>query len=296
MKHHPFFYEIDPIHDAKQFFNEFIQQNKQKIFFSYFKVTQKYYLFFYTEKLTPMKILNFLYHSLTIRRELDSKERQIRSFRGFFLFALEIMGQEAEILETNLSPFFWRQVGIIIRQNKKDYLKKFLFGTSDLLLEEYKKDYKEDCSYLQDKIEEYKKDYEEDCSHLQNKIEDIQEMINSLQKKVIELETQDLSSKKQLRIPPESPINRRDEDEDDYMTLSQLSEDEKIEIIKLSLQLQAEKKISLKKYFQSRDSYSLYQLKGYRLKSESIRKNKLYKKLKEEFYTKSDDEALTFDF
>lgn len=191
MKHHPFFYEIAPIHDAKQFFNEFIHQNKQKIFFSYFKVTKKYYLFFYTEKPTSMKILNFLYHSLTIRRELDSKERQIRSFRGFFLFALEIMGQEAEILETNLSPFFWRQVGLIIRQNKKDYLKKFLFGTSDLLLEEYKKDYEEDSSYLQDKIQ------------------DIEEMINSLQKKVIGLETQYLNSKKRLRIPPESPINRR---------------------------------------------------------------------------------------
>ena len=32
MKHHSFFYEIDPIQDAKQFFNEFTQltqQNKQ---------------------------------------------------------------------------------------------------------------------------------------------------------------------------------------------------------------------------------------------------------------------------
>ena len=288
MRHHPFFYEIAPIHDAKQFLNEFRQfteQNKQKMFFSYFKVSQKYYLFFYTDKPTPMKILNFLYHSLTIRRELDSKERQIRSFRGFFLFVLEIMGQEAEILETNLPPFFWRQVGIIIRQNKKGYLNKFLFRTSDLLLENSKEGSEKYGNDLQD-------------NDLQDKIQDLEQTLNSLQKKIIGLETQSLRPKKQS----ESPINRRDKDEDDYtdkddyMTVSKLSEDEKIEIMQLSFQLQAEKKISLKKYYQSREPYSLYRLKGYHIKFESIRKNKLYQKLKEKFYTKSDDEALTFDF
>ena len=173
------------------------------------------------------------------------------------------MGQEAEILETNLSPFFWRQVELIIRQNKKDYLKQFLFGTSDLLLEEYKKD------------------YEEDYSDLQDKIQDLEKMINSLQKKVIELETQDLSSKKRLRILTESPINRRDKDEDDYTTLSKLSEDQKIEIIKTGFQLQAEGKISLKKYYESTDPCSLFQLKGYSIKYESLRRTKLYQNLKQ---------------
>ena len=90
MKHHPFFYEIELIQDANQFFNEFTQVTQQKSFFSYFKVAQNYYLFFCTEKPTPTKILNFLYHALTIGRELDSKKRQIRSFRGLFIFALEI--------------------------------------------------------------------------------------------------------------------------------------------------------------------------------------------------------------
>jgi len=36
--------------------------------------------------------------------ELDSKQRKIRSLRGFFLYALEIMekGEDYEILKTNL--------------------------------------------------------------------------------------------------------------------------------------------------------------------------------------------------
>jgi len=41
-------------------------------------------------------------------RELDSKQRKIRSLRGFFLYTLEIIenGKDYEILETNLQSFF----------------------------------------------------------------------------------------------------------------------------------------------------------------------------------------------
>jgi len=55
-----------------------------------------------------------------IHKELDSKQRKIRSFRGFFLYALEIMEmrENYEILKTNLQPFFWRKVKTIIRQNQ----------------------------------------------------------------------------------------------------------------------------------------------------------------------------------
>ena len=64
-------------------------------------------------------------------QELDSKKRKIRSLRGFFLYALEIMetGKDYEILSTNLQPFFWRKVKTIIRQNKKGALLEFLFGS-----------------------------------------------------------------------------------------------------------------------------------------------------------------------
>jgi hypothetical protein len=49
--------------------------------------------------------------------------------------------------------------------------------------------------------------------------------------------------------------------------LGKISEKEKIEIIKLGFQRQAEGKISLNKYYESKDPNSLFQLKGYSIKS-----------------------------
>jgi len=66
-----------------------------------------------------------------------------------------------------------------------------------------------------------------------------------------------------------------------FITLSNLSEQEKIEIIKLGFQLQNQGEISLKKYYESTDPNSLFQLKGYNIKYESIRRIKLYQSLKE---------------
>ena len=62
--------------------------------------------------------------------------------------------------------------------------------------------------------------------------------------------------------------------------MGKILEDEQIEIIKLGFQLQAEGKISLKKYYESTDPYSLFQSKGYKIKYESIRRTKLYQQLK----------------
>ena len=55
--------------------------------------------------------------------------------------------------------------------------------------------------------------------------------------------------------------------EDNWRSLGKISEAEKIEIIKLGFQLQAEGKISLKKYYESTDPNSLFQLKGFRVYS-----------------------------
>jgi len=65
-----------------------------------------------------------------------------------------------------------------------------------------------------------------------------------------------------------------------FTTLSKISEEEKIEIIKLGFQLQNEGKISLKKYYEGTETDSLFQLKGYSIKYESIRRTKLYQQLK----------------
>ena len=110
-----FFFQTQQIHDKTNLFD---QLKKQNIFYSYFKVDQNYYLFVYAQQSID---INLLYQSVEIIQELDYKQRKIRSFRGFFLYALEILenGKDYEILQTNLQPFFWRKVKNIIRQNKK---------------------------------------------------------------------------------------------------------------------------------------------------------------------------------
>ena len=53
---------------------------------------------------------------------------------------------------------------------------------------------------------------------------------------------------------------------DVWQSPGKISEAEKIEIIKLGFQRQAEGKISLKKYYESTDPYSLFQYKRYSIK------------------------------
>ena len=60
------------------------------------------------------------------------------------------------------------------------------------------------------------------------------------------------------------------------------TEQERIEIIQRGFQLQAEGKISLKKYYEGTETDSLFQLKGYFIKYESIRRTSIYKSLKEQ--------------
>ena len=69
--------------------------------------------------------------------------------------------------------------------------------------------------------------------------------------------------------------------DDVWRSPGKISEQEKIEIIQTGFQLQAEGKISLKKYYESTDPNSLFQSKGYSIKYESIRRTKLYQQLKD---------------
>ena len=70
-------------------------------------------------------------------------------------------------------------------------------------------------------------------------------------------------------------------DEPDFRSLPE--HDEQKEIIKTGFKLQAEGKISFKKYYESTDPYSLFQWKRYSFKYETVRKYKLYKDLKKDF-------------
>ena len=67
-----------------------------------------------------------------------------------------------------------------------------------------------------------------------------------------------------------------------FITLGKISEEDKIQIIQTEFRLSQEGKISLKKYYESKDPDSLFQWKKYSIKYESVRQSKLYKKLKNE--------------
>jgi len=68
--------------------------------------------------------------------------------------------------------------------------------------------------------------------------------------------------------------------EANFRPLKKIPEEKLIEIIQTGFRLNQEGKISLKKYYESTDAYSLFQSKGYKIKYESIRRTKLYQQLK----------------
>ena len=86
------------------------------------------------------------------------------------------------------------------------------------------------------------------------------------------------------QIPKFKPISANQDkglNGQNFIPLGKISEEDKIQIIKTGFRLnQAEGKISLKKYYESTDSNSLFQLKGYSIKYDSIRRIKLYQQLK----------------
>ena len=340
MNHQPnaYFFKIEKISEDSLIFE---QLKKEELFFSYFQVDQNSYLFFYGETTIDIDLIDPHIHIL---EELDRKQRKIRSLRGFFLYAQEIIGskEDSQILKTNLKPFFWRKLKNILRQNKKAVLQEFLFGNhqgsngSKLNLTGSNPD-------------------------LEVLIQNLQNQVNSLQDRIVELENQSLERERNLNILSEAPrrskigsstleqgnytlkenqgsylpqndsqanfevqdiptmesksvseaskidftplsksegynissnpttaqneegfnLTSEQSEQPNFITLCNLPEEEKIEIIKLGFQLNQQEKISLKKYYESTDPYSLFQSKGYSIKYESIRRTKLYKKLKE---------------
>jgi hypothetical protein len=296
-----FFFQTQQIPDDTILFDEFKQQN---IFYSYFQVDQNYYLFFYSQKSID---IHFLYQFVDVIQELDSKQRKIRSLRGFFLYALEIIenAQDYEILSTNLQPFVWRKVKNIIRQNKKAALQEFLFG---------KNEDEENISVNRGSSLSFE-EMEKKIQNLQNQVNSLQDRIRDLETTLFDLTTShgasfEVNSKyalsdcetkvtgmesKSISDPPKidfQPLSKSEEynlslnqekalNEPNFITLGKISEEEKIEIIKLGFQLNQEGKISLKKYYEGTGESSLFQLKGYSIKYESIRRTKLYQSLKE---------------
>lgn len=72
---------------------------------------------------------------------------------------------KVQILKTNLQPSFWRKLRKILKQNKKEVLLQFLFGSQDSIAEP------------------------ETQNHVNEKIEALQNQVNSLQDRIRDLET-----------------------------------------------------------------------------------------------------------
>ena len=155
----PFFFEIKQIPKNSRIFNEL---EKQEIFFCYFQIDKDYYIFFYAEKFIDIVVID---PYLDILEELDTKKRKIRSFQGFFIYVVEIMNRKnLKILTTNLKPSFWRGLKTILRQNKKEVLLKFLFGSKE------------------------GKEFTSDRTDLLEKVQILESQVASLQAKVKKLE------------------------------------------------------------------------------------------------------------
>ena len=330
-----FFFEIQPIPDDTILYDQFQQQN---IFYSYFQVEQKYYLFFYSQKSIDIDLIE---QFIDILEELDTKQRKIRSLRGFFLYALEIMNNEKDlqIFKTNLKPSFWRNLRTILRQNKKEVLLRFLFGkgysfeASNSHLEDQIQTLKSQVDSLHQKIIQLEQEAiasvkrseqnqplqikkalsellersqavkigEQDNTTLKPNISsylqendtkihsNLQKELSLTEQQAEETKSKSLSdaSKSDFKALSDSQqYNNLSSDQSkaqnqpNFITLGKISEEEKIQIIQRGFQLQAEGKISLKKYYEGTETDSLFQLKGYRIKYEAIRKNKFYQSLK----------------
>ena len=118
------------------------------------------------------------------------------------------------------------------------------------------------------------------------------DQLNSLQQKVIDLETKAENQKYVRRGQNKAfedikSIQQEDcatqikaQNEHNLITLGKILEQEKFEIIELGFRLNQEGKISLKKYYEGKGEDTLFESKGYQIKYDTIRKTKLYQQLK----------------
>jgi hypothetical protein len=235
--------------------------------------------FFQTQEIPENAILfdqkpidiNFIDQSIDVIQELDAKKQKIRSIRGFFLSALEIMenGKEYEIFFPNLQPFFWRKVQNIIRQNQKAALQEFLVGVHN----------SRGCSYESSNPQaNTTEDLAFQLASIAQKIEspqksndELRSQLNSPQNRIHELETQNLEMKtdrKMLSKAPRSPkkvssrsqqiylpSSNKDQNGSNFIPLGKISEEDSIEIIKTGFRLNQEREISWKKYYESTDEF-----------------------------------------
>jgi len=196
----------------------------------------------------------------------------------------------SQILKTNLKPSFWRNLKSILRQNKKAVLLQFLFGRgysyppSSFYLEDQIQTLKNEMNSLQQKIIELEQNQTLTIKKTPNELlkrsqaskidqqadytfksEDSPQSANLLENESeVNLEVQEPRSEisktvSEAKMKPVTPLSNNQQydissnqekglDEPDFRSLP---EHEQKEIIKTGFQLQAEGKISFKKYYES---------------------------------------------
>jgi hypothetical protein len=260
------FVKIQPITDSSIIFTEL---DKNRFKFHYFRVNQVYYLFFYGKK-EKFDSIDYLYETITIIEELDTKKRRIRSLSGFFLYGLEILEstnqENIQVLKTNLPSLFWKRVKKIIRQNQKGLLHHFLFGAPEMSI-----------------INE--------GNSLEQAVQELQIEMLSIKKKLEKFEHTENDEGEASETPPtaifkdcstssqKGPIVAQNEGS--FISINKLGVDDKIEIIEKGFRMKQSHKLPLKKYFEGSESnFSLLSLNGYKIHYNSIRKTLEFEQVK----------------
>ncbi len=228
----------------------FDKLNETSIYFSYFQVDKNYYLFSYTNRFIGDE---FFYQNLSVIQILDTRQRKLRSIRGFLKYALDIMeaGKKVQILNTNLKLSFWKDVKEILRQSDNNLLLQFVFKNSET------REANAESIQLQE---------------LQTQMKALQKEINLINKK-LDQTTNTTNKKKQTTKLSDSEKAR-------FKKPSEITDEGVLEkYIKTGFQLNKDKKISLKEYYEGTGEDSLYQFAGISIKFETIRQKDLYKEL-----------------
>jgi gas vesicle protein len=253
-----YFVKIRPITDSSIIFTEL---EKHEFKFYYFRINQVHYLFFYGKK-EEFDSIDHLYRTITIIEELDTKKRRLRSVRGFFLYAIEILEstnqENIQVLKTNLPLFFWKRAKNVIRQNNKGLLFHFLFGASEMSI-----------ANEGNSLEQTIQDLQMEVLNLKKKLEKIERTLND-ERGQPKTSISDVS--KDYGIDHQKSVIKA-RNGDNFIPIDKLGVDDKIEIIEKGFQMKQSHKLPLKEYFEgAEDNFSLLSLKGYKIHYHSIRK------------------------
>ena len=146
--------------------------------------------------------------------------------------------------------------------NKKGALQEFLFGS-------------------QLNHSDSQKDFQERIQTNQNQILLLLQRVIDLEIKVEEYaRRRQNKASEAIKSIPQEDSQAKAPNEDNFMTLEKICEEDKIEIIKLGFLTSQEGKLSLKKYYEGKGEDTLFEWKGYQIKYDTIRKTKVYQQLK----------------